>query len=149
VGILRTCILCGCEIEAHLDRCHVKDKAEFSEDEVANKFDRHMNLIDLCRKHHDLFDERRGGGALGIADFGSSEQLTFIRWKHCGDGFCSAEPIEPLRRMDLIEWGGDGNTINPYYLTWKNENTNCPDVKDFCSKIPPGFDFKECENRQN
>ena len=146
---MRTCILCGCEIEEHLDRCHVKDKAEFSEDELEDKFDRHMNLIDLCRKHHDLFDERGGNGALGIADFGSDKLLYFIRWNHCVEGFCRAEPLIPLRRMDLIEWGGDGNTINPAYLKWKNKNTNCPDVKDFCSKIPPNFDFKECKNMQD
>ena len=53
---IRICALCGDPVEHNIDGCHVKSKSEFSADQIADKEDRHMNIINLYKKHHNLFD---------------------------------------------------------------------------------------------
>ena len=144
---IRICALCGDPVEHNIDGCHVKSKSEFSADQIADKEDRHMNIINLCKKHHNLFDKQK---KLGIKDFGEQEQLHFVRWKHCHDGICIRLPIEQglLRNLDLIQWGGSGDKIDPDYIVWKNGKLNCSKVKQFWLHEGIPFDFILCESPQ-
>lgn len=49
------CVVCGDSEE--LDRAHVKDRSEFSD----NEDDRRQNIIQLCPTHHRMFDNQKMG----------------------------------------------------------------------------------------
>lgn len=140
--MMKFCNLCGEEVEEFIDGCHVKDRTSFSEVEQADNEDRHMNIIHLCRVHHDMFDRTK---ALGIADLGYDKQLVYVRWNCCNDGICIKEPVQPLRDLSLIQWGGTGNKIKPEYIKWKNNNLECTHVKDFCAIVPPRHESEKCQ----
>ena len=139
------CALCGDEVEQNIDGCHVKSKPEFTKDQIDDKEDRHMNIINLCKKHHNLFDKKK---KLGIKDFDPNKQPHFVRWDHCTKGICIQLPVEQelLRNLDLIAWGGSGNKIDPDYIVWKNSELSCPKVKEFCLVDGTPFNYELCRD---
>jgi len=136
---LNICALCG--TDDNIEGCHVKSKRLFSYEDIDDGYDRYMNLIYLCHKHHLLFDNKK---KLSIADLGPNKPIVFVRWEHCSDGFCISEPKVPIRVLELLEWGGTGDRIKPEYIRKKNKNSEVSELISFTKTIPPKYEYTVC-----
>ena len=134
---MRCCALCG--VTDNIEGCHVKPKINFDSIDISNGTDRHMNIIDLCRKHHNMFD----AGNISIADMGKEKQLVFVRWMHCCNGYCISVPVIPLR-VNYGKWGGNRDKIKPEYIRIKNNLSSVSELIQFTSKIPPLNEYTDC-----
>ena len=134
------CYLCG--IFTALEGCHVKDKTEFTPEEIHGGGDRNRNIIFLCKSHHKEFDNRR---SVGLCKF-SPGNWSFVRIGHCWKGVCAKESLQPLVNQTFLELGFDDcDVIHPDYINWKNLKLKNGGLREFATKPGQRRKWKKCE----
>ena len=135
------CWICG--NYSPIERCHVKDKDEFTDEQKQDKFDEVKNIIIMCKAHHKLFDNKK---AIGIVKL-EEKNYYFTRINHCYEGICATESKEPMINEFLRELGHDDpSMINPTYIKEKNGKLADIGHQDFTRQETGTHIWKKCEN---
>ena len=120
------CAVCG-QYHLELDGAHVRDKSDFSEEEILDGIDRLLNIIPMCKHHHQTdFDHKR---KIGL--YKGEKNIIFTRYNHCTNGICLTESHVELVNLFLESIGDDGSHIEQEYIQWKNARLADPVHRDF------------------
>lgn len=130
------CAVCG-QYYVELDGAHVRDKSDFSEEELLDNLDRFLNIIPMCKHHHQTdFDHKR---IIGL--YKGDKNLVFTRYNHCTAGVCISESFIELVNPFLESIGIDGSLIKPEYMEWKNSRLAHPPHRDFHFHLQDPINF--------
>ena len=135
------CWICG-QFTA-LDGCHVKDKKEFTDEQMQDNFDRNRNIIILCKAHHKLFDVKKEIGIVKLND----DNYHFTRINHCNNGICATESLEPMINLFFRDLGDeDADVIDLVYVKWKNDRLSDGGHRQFSEQKFGTHNWKMCNN---